>query len=282
MEQKQADLFKKFKWILIPLVLFMTLKHAFVVFDPKQKWWISKVFEFIDSSIWFIVLGIVAFGVLALMQNFFSRNKNITDEHEHDNILIELKMPYQWLGNLIFLILTVFMAGFMNFMLFNPEKLFEQEQIESFELFEKALFVLFYVICHFLLIVLLKRMFSESPPVFIASDKGFRYEPAGISSGWILWEDILEAKESYLLSGNTQSSSPREKLVLGIKLKNPEEYRKSSYSSLLNKLAQVSQALNNYQTDGVADIVIDPYTLGKKYEEIKSIILTKSQKISLD
>ena len=281
MEQKQADLFKKLKWIFIPLILFMTLNYALVVLDPKQKWWISRVFEFIDNSIWFVVLGIIAFGVLALMQNYFSPDKKSTDEHKHDNILFELKMPYQWLGNLIFFILVLFMAIFMNFMLFDTEKFFEQEHIETFEMFEKVLFFLFYVICHFLLIVLFKRLFSATPPVFIASDKGFRCEPSGISSGWILWEDILEVKESYLLSGNSQSTGPREKLVLGIKLKNPEEYRKTSYSPLLSKLAQVSQRLYNYQTDGVGDVIIDPASLGKKYEEIKSLILSRIQPLSL-
>jgi len=56
------------------------------------------------------------------------------------------------------------------------------------------MFGIFYVIAHFLIIVSGLRLINGMPPAFIATERGFLYNPSGISSGWILWEDVEEAR----------------------------------------------------------------------------------------
>jgi hypothetical protein len=85
-------------------------------------------------------------------------------------------------------------SALVNTMLFVPEILFEKDQIARFTIFEKIIFGFFYLITHFLVIVFGQRLFKGMPPIFIATEKGFSYEPAGISTGWVLWEDVAEVK----------------------------------------------------------------------------------------
>jgi len=71
---------------------------------------------------------------------------------------------------------------------------------------------------------------------------GFSYKPAGIGSGWILWEDITEVRES-----------------------------EAPFGSGVNN----AQKFHNYQTEGVGDILIKPSDLGNQYDEVLALFKSK-------
>jgi hypothetical protein len=81
------------------------------------------------------------------------------------------------------------------------------------------------------------------PPLFIATEKGFYYEPAGIGSGWILWEDIAEVS--------------------------------ASYAPLLQQVVKFGQKFNNYQTEGAGDILLRPSDFGDQYEKVFALFKTR-------
>jgi hypothetical protein len=174
-------------------------------------------------------------------------------------------------------IVALGISAFLNLLLFSPGTIFEKEQIEGFKLFEKILFGFFYTIAHFLVIVYGLRLLKGVPPVFIATEKGFCYEPAGIRSGWILWEDIQEARESTVLYGSGVNNGPTLMPVLGIKLINPEEYNAAAYAPLLQRVMKFGQKLHNYQTEGVGDVLLNPADFGSQYENVRELFKKKSK-----
>jgi hypothetical protein len=167
-------------------------------------------------------------------------------------------------------------SALVNTMLFVPEILFEKDQIARFTIFEKIIFGFFYLITHFLVIVFGQRLFKGMPPIFIATEKGFSYEPAGISTGWVLWEDITEVRESKVLFGSGVNNGPKLVPVIGIKLINPEQYS-VSYAPLLQQVIKIGQKFHNYQTEGVGDILIKPSDLGDQYENVLALFKSKTK-----
>jgi hypothetical protein len=167
-------------------------------------------------------------------------------------------------------------SALVNTMLFVPEILFEKDQIARFTIFEKIIFGFFYLITHFLVIVFGQRLFKGMPPIFIATEKGFSYEPAGISTGWVLWEDVAEVKESEVFFGSGVNNGPKLVPVIGIKLINPEQYS-VSYAPLLQQVIKIGQKFHNYQTEGVGDILIKPSDLGDQYENVLALFKSKTK-----
>lgn len=133
----------------------------------------------------------------------------------------------------------------------------------------------------FLVIVFGLRFFKGVPPFFIATEKGFCYEPYGVSTGWILWEDISEVKETTILYGNSGRIGPRVVPVLGIKLINPETYNTAAFTPLLQKLVTAGQKVNNFQTEGAGDILLVPSDFGKDYDQVIALFKEHTQKNSL-
>ncbi len=89
------------------------------------------------------------------------------------------------------------------------------------------------------------------PPIFIATEKGFCYEPTGISTGWILWEDIAEVAESTI------------------------------YAPLLKYVVEFGQKFHNYQTEGVGDILLRPSDFGDQYEKVLALFKSKTKYIAI-
>ncbi|MFN3301394.1 MAG: hypothetical protein ACK41Z_14530, partial [Sediminibacterium sp.] len=177
-------------------------------------------------------------------------------------------------GHLILFLTIMGFSVLVNTMLFAPEILFEKDQIARFTIFEKIIFGFFYLITHFLVIVFGQRLFKGMPPLFIATEKGFYYEPAGIGSGWILWEDIAEVRESEVLFGSGVNNGPKLVPVIGIKLTNPEKYR-AAYAPLLQYAVNIGQKFHNYQTEGVGDILLRPSDFGNQYDEVLALFKSK-------
>lgn len=243
----------------------------------------NPIFQWIDQGIVLVVFAIVSIGVLALMQQFFTKELfkpketlGLVDASAAANakLLLKIDAPSHIGGHLILFLAIMGFSALVNTMLFAPEILFNTEQINRFTIFEKIIFGFFYLITHFLVIVFGQRFFKGMPPVFVATQKGFHYEPAGISTGWVLWEDVAEVKESEVLFGSGVNNGPKLVPVIGIKLFNPEKYR-ASYAPLLQYVVKIGQKFHNYQTEGVGDILIKPSDLGDQYENVLELFKSK-------
>lgn len=275
------------RWFFYAVALLMIIDFVPKFLNPSLVQTNSEAAEllkWIERGIFFLVLAIVSFGVIALMQQFFFGRKlknQPSNGAAEAKLLMKLEAPNQLAVNLIlFLIIIMFSAG-VNIILFSPDLIFEKEQIDHFQFVEKLIFGFFYVVTHFLLIVFGLRLFKGMPAVFIATEKGFCYEPAGISTGWVLWEDIVDVKETTILYGNSGRIGPRLVPVVGVKLINPEVYNTAAFAPLLQKLATAGQKINNFQTEGAGDILLVPSDFGKEYDRVIALFKERAKSNSL-
>jgi hypothetical protein len=286
MTNNQQNIIRKLQWIIYPVVVLMVIEFftKFYNYDPlgatKE---INPVFEFVETGIMILVFVIVSIGVLALMQQYFTKELfkpketlGAVDASAAANakLLLKIDAPNHLGGHIILFLTIMGFSALVNIMLFAPEIIFEKDQIARFTIFEKIIFGFFYLITHFLVIVFGQRLFKGMPPIFIATEKGFSYEPAGISTGWVLWEDITEVRESEVLFGSGVNNGPKLVPVIGIKLINPEQYR-ASYAPLLQYVVNIGQKFHNYQTEGVGDILLRPSDFGDQYENVLALFKSK-------
>ena len=289
MTNNQQNIIRKLQWIIYPVVMLMIIDFfiKFTNHDPLEVNEKSNpIYQWIDQGIVMVVFAIVSIGVLALMQQYFTKELFKTKDRVGKigtvdasiaagaKQLLKIEAPTHIGGHLILFITIMGFAAFVNTMLFAPEILFEKDQINRFTIFEKIIFGFFYLITHFLVIVFGQRLFKGMPPIFIATEKGFYYEPAGIGTGWILWEDITEVRESKVLFGSGVNNGPKLMPVIGIKLKNPDDYA-ANYAPLLQYVVKVGQKFHNYQTEGVGDILLRPSDLGDQYENVLALFKAK-------
>ena len=281
MNQNTNRIIKKLSWVFYTLA-FVSLVYFLLPFFnlTTENEATNTFFNRFETGIIILVFVIVGFGVIALIQQFFYqefKQDQKTHDSSKDKILLKINMPNQLAGSIILFFAVIGFSSFMNIILFFPDIIFEEEIIEGFLIFEKILFGFFYLICHFLVIVFGLRLFRGMPPIFIATEKGFCYEPAGISTGWILWEDVLEVRESSVLKGGPYYG-PKTESVLGIKLRNPEEYNLKTFSPMMKYLVESAQKLNDYQTEGVGDMLLNPVDFGIHYGKVREILLEYSKR----
>ncbi|HLD53046.1 MAG TPA: hypothetical protein VJA82_07075 [Sediminibacterium sp.] len=283
MTNNQQNIIRKLQWIIYPIVVLIAIDFFIRFFnndhDPLAVNTPSnQIIQWIDLIIMAIVFVVVGFVVVALMQQFFTK-KSMFNDNTNDapfsKELIRIEAPSQIGGQLIVFMGIIGFSVFENTMIFAPDFIFEPNQIEAFSLFEKLVFGFFYILTHFLVIVFGQRLFKGMPPIFIATEKGFCYEPAGVSSGWILWKDVVEVEESTVLSGSGVNNGPVLMPVIGIKLKNPEEYNNAAYAPLLKYVVRFGQKFHNYQTEGVGDILLRPSDFGNQYAEVVALFKSK-------
>lgn len=283
MTENQKKIIKKMQWIAYPVALLLFIDFIIKFLNPSSSEAnqnSNQLFELLDKTFMITVFVIVSVAVIALMQQFFTKEiikSKKTQEAATARLLMKIEIPNQLAGNLVFFVVALGFSVLVNMMLFAPQTIFEQEQMNGFGIGEKIAFGFFYVIAHFLVIVFGLRLLKGMPPVFIATEKGFCYEPAGISTGWVLWNDITEVRESTVLQGSTTYSGPRLLPVLGIKLINPEAYNAAAYAPLLQRVVKMGQQFNNYQTEGVGDILLNPTDFGKNYETVLALFKEKSK-----
>ncbi|HLP36308.1 hypothetical protein [Lacibacter sp.] len=275
MNENQRRLLKKLQWFTIPsflLIVGFSLWPYITSGNKEEAAETSRHFFRLTELLMIIPLIVFAFVVYALMREFFRKRKTIDTKEVLAGALIRIEAPHNKLGMAITLLVVLGFVVLVNLLLFSPETIFEPEQLGEFTIAEKLIFGFFYVICHFLLLAFGRQLFTTNY-LFIATTKGFHYTPAGISSGLVLWEDIEEIRESSVLSGNN-IGGPTTVPVLGIKLRYPEKYA-ANYNPALQKLVLLGGQLNNFQTDGVGDILLNPAHFGQRYEEVKALIESK-------
>jgi hypothetical protein len=278
MNENQRRLLIKLQWFTIPFMILVVAFSIWPHFSTGNKVEAAEsarqFFQWAELLI-LIPFLICVFVAYAFMREFFRKIKtDETNQAASADVLLKMKA----LGNkpAIFLVslATLGFVVLMNLLLFKPQTILEDYQLEAVTLGEKCFFGFFYILCHFLLIVFIRQLFSNSY-LFIATVKGFKYTPAGISSGWVFWEDIEEVREASVLFGNSVAG-PTTVLVLGIKLRYPENYIQN-YNPALQTLLTAAGQLNNYQTEGAGDLLLNPADFGNRYEEVKALIKMKSK-----
>lgn len=276
MTENQSKIVRTLMWIFFPIAIWKLI-YVINLFNTQGSLQTDSMPTFmdkLDGAIGIVAIVLVCITVVALIQQFFSSGRGQTEEAKIASaapVLMTIKRPRAFLIHLLLFVSALGFSVLLNVILLYPDLIIQEDHLESIQQFERILFGLFYVIAHFLIIVSGLRLIKGMPPAFIATEKGFRYTPYGISSGWILWEDIEEARETPLLAGTAWMSGPGILTVFGIKLKYPDKYNAAALAPLMRSLVKKAQALNNYQTEGVGDLFLEPVVLGKKYDEVKAL-----------
>lgn len=102
--------------------------------------------------------------------------------------------------------------------------------------------------------------FIKAPVVFRMDDQGILYNPAGVTTGLIRWDEIADANEKNIKV--VRNDAPVYQTVLALKLKDPEAFRKRHNLVLAHLLK-----LGNKMYD--ADVLLEISVLGKKYDAVK-------------
>lgn len=278
MNENQRRLLKKLQWFTIPFMILVVAFSLWPQFTTGNKVEAAEsarqFFQWAELLVLVPVL-ICAFVVYALMREFFrKKKKEDSNEAASADVLLKMKAPGNKSAIFLVSLVTLGFVVLMNLLLFQPQTILEDYQLEAVTFGEKCIFGFFYVLCHFLLIAFIRQLFSNSY-LFIATAKGFQYTPAGISSGWVLWEDIEEVRETSVLYGSNVAG-PTTVPVLGIKLRYPENYIQN-FNPALQKLLTAAGQLNNFQTEGTGDLLLNPADFGNRYEEVKALIKSKSK-----
>lgn len=275
MNETQRRLLKKLQWFTIPsflLIVGFSFWPYLTSGNKEEAAETSRQFFRLSELLMIVPFIFFAIVVYALMREFFRQRKTIDPKDALSDALIKIEAPHNKLGVAITLLVVLGFTVLVNLLLFSPETILASEQLNNISIAEKLIFGFFYVVCHFLLIAFGRQLFTTSY-LFIATTKGFQYIPSGISSGLVLWEDIEEVRESSVLSGNN-IGGPTAVPVLGIKLRSPEKYA-SQYNPALQELILLGGKLNNFQTEGVGDLLLNPAHFGQRYEEVKALIELK-------
>lgn len=116
-----------------------------------------------------------------------------------------------------------------------------------------------------LILFFIARILIMHPDVLYINDKGFSYNPGGVSSGFIHWEDVQEIKQVNVNTTHGNLPGPVMETAIGIKLKDPEKYRVYSYA-LLRPLLKLNK--NMYDVD----LLIRISDLGKHRQEAEELL----------
>jgi len=138
--------------------------------------------------------------------------------------------------------------------------LFVNPEVESsiWPMYLISVFV--FLVGAFMIVVSIKQ-FLKNPVVFRMDDEGIEVNEAGVSSGFIRWQEIREIKE-------TMAPGRRRQSVLAVYLKDPSAHSKQ-YGKALQPIVNLSNAMN-----GTA-IYISAGILGKEYSNIRMMIEKK-------
>lgn len=274
MTETQKKIFKNLRWfffiLMLGIIAVQFLPYFFPAFEPTAHK-LKTFFGSLEHLIITLLFILFAFVVAGLIIHFIQTEKKRNAEKPlPQDIILELKKPNEWIGKFIlFFVISGFVGG-MNFMLFKPDFLMEAEELKQIDTTAKLFFGLFYVIAHFLFVHFTLQLFRNHS-FFIATKDGFIYEPGHVSAGLVRWDNIAEIRETEVLYGNSNTNGPRMKPALGIKLKDPEAYNQG-YNPILKQLVAFGNRVNNYQTEGAGDILLDPSDFGKRYEEVKELL----------
>lgn len=110
------------------------------------------------------------------------------------------------------------------------------------------------------------KMIIINPDVLMMDEKGFEYNPGGVSSGFMHWTNVAEIKFVDVRTTQGQLNGPVWERALTIKLKNPSLYR-NQFNPFLRGL----MGLNKKMYDG--DIFFRLSSFGEQAEEVHTLMM---------
>lgn len=105
--------------------------------------------------------------------------------------------------------------------------------------------------------------FIKAPVIFRMDDEGILYNPAGVSTGLIRWDEIDNVNETNIKV--VRNDAPVFETVLAVKLKDPGAYRKR-YNIAIRPVLQMGAKMYD------ADVFLESGVLKNKYDTVKAEI----------
>lgn len=116
------------------------------------------------------------------------------------------------------------------------------------------------------------RQYWTHPLILHLNDKGFEFNGAGVSMGFIAWEAVEKVEEVEVLATNASIIGARER-ALGIWLKDPETYYQA-WNLVMRKLMKANQEMYG------ATLLLPISSFGKEYQRVKQVFQEKCQPAS--
>lgn len=117
-------------------------------------------------------------------------------------------------------------------------------------------------VCLFMAIKIMIR----NPDVLLMNEKGFEYNPGGVSSGFMEWTNVAEIKYVDVRTTHGQLNGPVWERTLAVTLKDP-----SLYTNQFNPLMRGLMHLNKKMYEG--DIFFRLSSFGKQAEEVHKLMM---------
>lgn len=108
------------------------------------------------------------------------------------------------------------------------------------------------------------RAIMLNPDILVINEKGFEYNPGGISSGFIEWTNVAEIKFIEVITNNYRIAGLER--VLAIKFKDP-----TLYNNQFNPAIRILINLNKKIYD--ADMFFRLSSFGKQAEEVNELMM---------
>jgi hypothetical protein len=110
------------------------------------------------------------------------------------------------------------------------------------------------------------KMIIQNPDVLLMNEKGFEYNPGGVSSGFMHWTNVADIKFVDVKTTHGQLNGPVWERTLVIKLKDP-----SLYQDQFNTVMKGLMNLNKNMYDG--DIFFRLSSFGKQADEVHALMM---------
>ena len=171
----------------------------------------------------------------------------------------EFKIKNNRLGHVIILIPVLLLIGITFWAFFLKE-----DPIE----FEGGAIIIAVIIGGIGSVVLFMALRSIilNPDVLVINEKGFEYNPGGVSSGFMEWTNVAEIKFTDVRTQQGQLPGPIWEKVLAIKFKDPTLYT-HQYNPLLRGLMHINK--NMYD----ADMFFRLSSFGNKVDEVYALMM---------
>ncbi len=249
------------KWIQFGAIALVvgSIAAEFVLGDQHPD-----VFAAIERAFMLLVVGVVGFGVLALGWQALSDLTRSPTEGVTGPVEVALVQPRTAAWVVIAILLTggTTMAWWLFAAPADDQPFPPMDAWDTQAWLIAGLFTLIWAV----LLLGFLTMAVRRAPWFVLTPRGFLYAPGGMSPGFVRWEDVTTLRETEIVSARTRAKPTTER-VLAVGLRDPAKYS-ANYNPMLGALVRLGGKLYEAQTEGPADILINPTDFGDQYDAI--------------
>lgn len=222
------------------------------------------VFAAIERAFMLLVVGVVGLMVLALgWQALADLTRDPTDGVTGP-VEVVLQTPRRALW-VVIAILVMGAATAVWWYLTGPERGAGFTPFTDWDVQTKVIVGVFVLIWNVLMLGFVP-MAIRGRPWFVLTPRGFLYAPGGMSPGFVRWEDVTSLRETEVVTAQARGKAKASR-ALAVGLRDPSKYS-ARYTPMLGALVRFAGKFYAAQTDGPADILIDPAGFGDRYDEI--------------